>query len=169
MMDRAPKAATTRRALFGAAALALGATVPVIAVKSANPRVAADPILEAAYRRYRALHDEQAPICVPADVLRAALVERWGEVRFARDAWERDPAHPELMRLNDKIDDLTSEIVDATDLIIDTQATTLQGLLLKLQVALDVWPPSNEDAEYHEDAAVAAIRDAVRLLEGAVA
>jgi hypothetical protein len=70
-----------------------------------------------------------------------------------------------LLRLIEKSNSLCSDFLDATDLIIATPATTLPGLLLKLQVALDVWPPSNEDAEYHEDAAVAAIRDAVRLLE----
>jgi hypothetical protein len=143
-----------------------------------HPSTDADPILEA-YRRYRALNDEKDPFSAQAQAIRAGLVERWGEVRFARDAWERDPAHPELIRLIEKSNSLNSQLLDATDLIINTPATTLPGLLLKLQVALDVWPTrADEDPEYHEDAAIAdafplvrpqdrVVEISARLVEGA--
>jgi hypothetical protein len=127
------------------------------------------PILEA-YRRYRELNEEVGPVSAQAQSIRAGLVDRHGEVRNARDAWERDPAHAELMRLFDKSDSLCSALVAATDTIITTPATTLRGLSVKLQVALDVWPKGDdEELEYHDVAAAAVMRDAVRLLEGMLA
>jgi hypothetical protein len=156
--------ATTRRAALRGSIAALAAT-PVLAI--AAP--AADPILEA-YRRYRALQREAEPIDARLDVIRAGLVERCGEVSSKRPAdifRAHDPARAELCRLNEESDRLSNELIVPTDEIIETPATTLQGLLAKLRVALDLWPPASADLDYHEEAALAVLKDAVRLLEGA--
>jgi hypothetical protein len=44
------------------------------------------------------------------------------------------------------------------------------GAIAKIKLALDVWPPSwtageDSDSDYHEDAAHAAMLDALRLLD----
>jgi hypothetical protein len=70
---------------FPAAAIVAGLTVPAIAAR----REAEDPIL-ALYRRYCALQDAHAVVEQRAQLLRAGLVERWGEIDSgpgARHRW----------------------------------------------------------------------------------
>jgi hypothetical protein len=130
-----------------------------------------DPVLKI-YRRYRALEDEQEPISDRSSAIRAALIERWGEpsrLMRADDIWGQDPALAELRRLNDKCDMLTGKILAATERMNDTPATTIPGVMAKLQLALDVWPGCEDGNGIHEHTAISAIRDAMRVLQGTVA
>jgi hypothetical protein len=45
-----------------------------------------------------------------------------------------------------------------------TEATTVAGVRAKLAVAIEQWPADEEDLDHHEDCAIAAIRDAMRIL-----
>jgi hypothetical protein len=70
-----------------------------------------------------------------------------------------------MKRSSDESDDLNAEICRVVDQIVETQAGTAAGICLKMQVGLDIWPSSG-DADYHEIAARAFMRDARRVLGG---
>jgi hypothetical protein len=161
---------TRRVALgFSAAATIAGLTAPAIASTAlpAGRQETVDPILET-YRQYRALEDAHDVVHARYTVLRAGLVERYGECRgmeSVADLWERDPTYAEMSHASDESDRITEEeLVPVTNSIIETPAATLSGLLAKSQVALDLWPSADADLDLHEDAALAALRDTVRLL-----
>jgi hypothetical protein len=153
---------TRRSALgFSTAALTAGLTVPALAE---------DPIL-GLYRRYRALEDTSLHIEERDTLLRAGLTERCGEIgrdRPAYQCWGQDLAYAELMRLNDESDQTSNALADVTDEIMETPATTLAGLQCKMRVGLDLWPTSGGD-DYHELAALAFMKDALRMLSGSAA
>jgi hypothetical protein len=120
-------------------------------------RTAVDPVLKA-YRRYGALEDEQEPVNERCRALRDGLVERLGEPprgMTAADCWRLDPASAELKRSNKESDMLTGKIFVATKKLNDTRATTLPGVMAKLQVALDVWPCNEDGNGIEMDTAIA--------------
>jgi len=51
--------------------------------------------------------------------------------------------------------------------MMETAATTRAGVLVKLQLAIDMWPRNENGTDVHEQAAISAIRDALRLFGGA--
>jgi hypothetical protein len=162
-----PNTTPTRRSAlaFSAAAIVAGFTVPALAGVAAE-----DPIL-ALYCRYRELEDASLRIEELTDLVRAGLTERCGEPRRDRPAnqcWGQDPAYTELLRLNDECDQAAEGLTDVTDKIMETPATTLAGLQRKMRVGLDLWPTSGGD-DYHELAALAFMKDALRLLSGSAA
>lgn len=89
----------------------------------------------------------------------SALLAHWGD----------DPATAEYERLIDESDRMNGEQTAVTDAMMATPATSAAGILAKMRVAVEIWPPGrpHEDTEYHEDVALAFMRDAVRLLGGA--
>ncbi|MFP5248851.1 MAG: hypothetical protein ACLGP3_03385 [Acidobacteriota bacterium] len=153
----------SRRTLLGAAALPVALAVP--------PAKADDPVL-ALYQRRKAIEAAQAVIDRQVHALRAELVERWGkrqrDVSFAEQCGQ-DPAFPEFNRLCNESDRLNGESTALIDCMMKMPATSAAGVLVKLRLALEVWPSgrSDEELEYHEAVALACMRDAVRLLEGA--
>jgi hypothetical protein len=144
-------------------------TTPTIA--GAIRQEAVDPLLEH-YRQYRAVEDAGALVNARHTVLRAALVERYGECLGnvpAVELWESDPDYAEMHHAGAESDRITDEeLIPVTNSIIETPATTLSGLLVKAQVALDLFPSNDADSQYHEDAALAVLKDAVRVLAGSV-
>jgi hypothetical protein len=96
------------------------------------------------------------------------MVERYGECSgntSADELWGRDPDYAWLCRAGEESNRiLDEELVPATYSIIDTPATTLSGLLVKAQVALDLFPTNDANIQIHEIAAFAALEDAVQLL-----
>jgi hypothetical protein len=159
---------TSRRSALGfsAAAVFAGLTAPAIAgtTLTAGAQEPVDPLLEL-YRQYRALEAALDLVDARHTVLRAAMVERYGEYVSAVELWRRDPDYPEMDRTGDEATRITDEeLVPAIDSIIDTPARSLAGLLVKAQVALDQFPSNDAGIQYHEIAAFAALEDAVQLL-----
>jgi hypothetical protein len=157
----------TRRCALGFSAAAIVAGITTSALVEARHEIE-DPVI-VLYRRYRGLGDAGLHIDERTGPLRAGLVERWGEIgrhQSADQLWEHDPASTELSRLNDESDQITDALTDVTNEIMETPATTLAGLRCKMQIGLDLWPTGGrkEDREYHEDAAFAFMKDALRLL-----
>jgi hypothetical protein len=179
MTDHNPTTPTRgRRGLLGgAAALLAGAaavTLPRAALAGGAPSAAlvaaADPVL-ALWRHYNDLLRQQDPVSHSATALRAALVARWGNAGAAtlpaNILWGHDPQYAELVRLNTESDRLGGLIMDTGYAIEDTPATSLAGLRAKIQCAIQLWPTNQDyfdNCDYHEDFALAALRDADRLL-----
>jgi hypothetical protein len=83
-----------------------------------------------------------------------------------RDLWGHDPGLSELERLNDECDRRNHLVMEMRDTIAATPATPLAGLRIKVRLAMSLWPhgPLLEETAYHEDFALAVLRDADRLL-----
>jgi hypothetical protein len=165
---------TTRRGALRGASIAGLLSIPAIAATNTPPALAAgrsetqDPVI-ILYQRYRELEDTLSPVFGRTEAIRAGLVERWGEVigrESALERWGHDPAYAELLRVGAETDRLSNAIFELTNKMVETPATTLAGIRAKMQVGLDVWPTGEDMADdYHETAALAFMKDALRLLD----
>jgi hypothetical protein len=129
-----------------------------------------DPVL-ALWRHYNDLLRQQDPVSDSTTALRAVLAARWGkagEATLPADIlWGHDPQYAELRRLINESDRLGGLILDTGDAMADTPAASLAGLRGKIQLAISLWPTNQDyldNCEYHEDVALAVLRDADRLL-----
>jgi hypothetical protein len=123
----------------------------------------------ALWRRYVDLERASDRAYRPAAALHAALVARYGKggaQTSVADLWGHDPDFPELERLNEESDRLNELQMEAGDTIAATPATSLAGLRAKVRLAMSLWPTGSllEYTDYHEDFALAVLRDADRLL-----
>jgi hypothetical protein len=174
-MSLAPNTPTPsrRRLLAGSGLVAALATVGLPAL-AASVRGQPDPVL-ALYAKWRMVEDEEAIVGKRHSELRAVLVQRHGEPTgfvSAQKLWGDDHIFAESSAACERSNDLCDESVGLIDAMMETPATSLEGLRCKFIVALDVWKfieKPGVEAEYHDDMTVAFLRDAVRVLGGSVA
>jgi hypothetical protein len=160
-----------RRGLLGGAAAlvaAYAATLPPSAL-AARTGPGDDPVL-ALWREYVDLMRRGNQVHCRAVALRAEVVARCGEPvgskSSAAELWNHDPEYPELMRLHAESGRLCGLQAAVGEAIAAVPATSLAGLRIKVQLAMSLWPTGKllEEADYHEDFAMAVLRDADRLL-----
>jgi hypothetical protein len=168
--NRGPDAGDESGDLHFAYAALLDVAGSVRVMQRRAVRAAPDPVLKI-YRRYLALEAQQEAESDRGDAIREGLLERCGgpsKGRCAPDIWRQDPAFAELLISNDECDVLSEKILAVTEKLNDTPARTIRGVIAKLQLTLDVWPGCTGGA-VHEDSAISAVRDAMRVLQGTVA
>ena len=166
----------TRRRLFSGAVLPIAAIAAGTASVRANPALdgAVDPVITL-YTRWRALEEEQATVEARCDQIRPGLVARHGDVALTsgiRHAWEADPVCAEWQANADRSDELNNECTALLDAMMSAPAMSLEGLRCKMLAGLEVFGFFEHCArqpEYHDDMAMAIMRDAVRLLGGSAA
>jgi hypothetical protein len=135
--------------------------------RSAAP--AEDPVL-VLYRRYREVEDAGDVVHARWKILRARLVEKFGEPRdlpcTAASLWEHDPSYAELVAVGVEADRLVAVSTDMVQQMMKTPAATLPGLLAKMTVGMSLWAPAKpaDLQDFDEEAARAFMADAVRLL-----
>lgn len=127
---------------------------------------AGDPVV-ALYRRHAALEAVSLPLEARADALRAQLVAEHGAIKpaAASEWWTYDFDHSELRRLNNACDELGDQQGDIVDAMLETPATSREGVLAKLRIALHLHPADVSGADFYEIVTVSFLRDAIRVLE----
>ena len=154
-----------RRGLLSLAGLlplaALPALPAIVGVAATD-----DPLLHL-HRQYLATQAAEALACDRLEAIRNRVAGRCGpgiNDPAVQALWSRDPEHSALSAALSECDELTQQLRDITDLMVETPATTPAGVAVKLLVAIDVFPEPGERTEYHERVALAVMMDAVAAL-----
>ena len=161
-----------RRLLAGSGLAAVLGTIglPVAAVAETLP----DPVV-ALFAKWRATEDAIAGLDPKHTELRNSFVSQYGEMLKPgsdTDGWLSDPRRGELGDLTQAINDLCDESTALIDAMMETPATSLEGVRCKMIVGLNVWTFIEKpgiEAEYQDHMTVAFLRDAVRVLGGSTA
>ncbi len=151
----------SRRGLLSAAAL-----LPLSALPAVGAKPIEDPVLQLC-RAYRVADAASVEADARHSAGRRRFVARHGETMddYSRlAAWEGDPEYPELKRLLSECNDLGDLAGDYLFQILETPATTIDGLVAKLWVAHHVQEPVSDRMSAAEELAATTIQDAVRLL-----
>lgn len=124
----------------------------------------ADPVLVLA-RLYRDVEAAGDRLDKQSRAISYRMTAEYGRLtgeQSADDLWGADPEFGELLRINRECDGFTEQLCEITDAMVATPATTLAGIAAKMQVAIELFP--RETGDFYEDVALAALKDAVRLL-----
>jgi hypothetical protein len=139
---------------------------------------APDPAL-VVYAKLRAAEANQNEASLACRNLRDKLVERWGDYRDSASValWERDPDLAALRAKVEESNGFTALLADLTVELVATPATTLAGLHAKAILAVEMFPKTDagydrewpgDGPDYHEEVALAVLKDTERLLAGMV-
>jgi hypothetical protein len=165
MQEATSNTKPSRRGLLSFAGLLPLATLPAIPAITARPTID-DPLLHL-HRQYLATLAAEALASDRMEAIRNRIAGRWGagiNDPAVQALWSRDPELLALRAAIAECDELTQQVCDLTDLIVETPATTPAGVAAKLLVAIDVFPEPNDRTEYHERVALAVMMDAVAAL-----
>ncbi len=164
---------TSRRRLLAGSgfATALASIGLPAAAAPSLPTVGSDPVV-AFYAKWQATENAIAALNSKHVELRNAFVARYGDMGHQGsndEGWRNDPRAGQLHGLTQALNDACDESTGFIDAMMETPATSLEGIRCKMIVGLDVWrfiERPGVEAEYHDDMTVAFLRDAARLLGG---
>ena len=164
---------TSRRRLLAGSGLGVALAIVGLPI-AAEAAAASDPVV-AIYVKWRAVEDAETIADDRFSELRAILVQRYGEAGevSANEAWGRDPIYAEFEANRNKSNELSDEVADLVDAMMETPATSLEGIRCKMLTALEVWKfielPNAREPDHTDTMTVAFLRDAVRVLGGSAA
>lgn len=121
----------------------------------------------------RAMEAEHDVVSREHAVMRAGFVRRHGDLIHGdpgvRLLWESDPLIKRLDCLLAECDRFTDSTTDLAQIIMDTPAMSLAGVLAKVRLAITRFPRRTSSTGFHEDYALDVLRDAERFLGAAAA